>query len=167
MNQSIHIIDLLQWYMGPVDTVFAFADTLLHKRIEVEDTAVAVLRFKSGAVGVIEGTTSVYPGYKTRIELTGENGTVIFEDGIIKSCDLKDETGKTDMAAHTGHAGKSGAQDPMDISFKNHQDLFEDFINSVREKKEFWIDAKESRKAVEIILAIYESARAGKPVKLG
>jgi UDP-N-acetyl-2-amino-2-deoxyglucuronate dehydrogenase len=166
MNQSIHVIDLLQWYMGPVDTVFAFADTLLHKQIEVEDTAAAVLRFKNGAIGVIEGSTSVYPGYKTRIEITGDKGTVIIEDGSIKSSDLKNKEDEKSLAKSEEHSGSGGAQNPMDIGHQNHQDLFEEYINAIIEKKPFWIDAEEARKPVEIISAIYESARTGKPVKL-
>ena len=163
MNQSIHSIDLLQWFMGPVESIFAYSGALLHKEIEVEDTAVAVLRFKSGAVGVIEGATSVYPGYKTKIELTGENGTVIFEDGEVKSWDLKCPIEEPHKKLES-YGGTGGAKAPMDIGYHNHRDLIEDFVFSIIEKKPFWIDAKESRKSVEIILDIYKSARTGKPV---
>ena len=80
MNQSIHAIDLLQYFMGPVKAVQAFTDTMTHERIEVEDVAVAALRFENGALGVIEGTTTVYPGLLKKLEISGNKGTVTLED---------------------------------------------------------------------------------------
>src|SRR5262249_54004948 len=92
MNQGIHGIDLLQWLMGGVEKVTAFAATRAHKAIEVEDVAVASLRFTSGALGVIEGTTGAYPGEKIRIEISGSRGSVVMEDETIKSWQFQDET---------------------------------------------------------------------------
>jgi predicted dehydrogenase len=77
MNQGIHGIDLLQWFMGDVESVCSYKGTLAHENIEVEDTAVAILKFKNGALGVIEGTTSVYPDIPQRLELHGTNGTIV------------------------------------------------------------------------------------------
>jgi len=91
MNQSIHAIDLLLWLVGDVSEVFAFADTLSHERIEVEDTAVAVLRFNSGAMGVIEGTTSAYPGFLKRLEILGTKGSAILEEESIIAWQFEDE----------------------------------------------------------------------------
>ncbi|HEY4025894.1 MAG TPA: Gfo/Idh/MocA family oxidoreductase, partial [Candidatus Dormibacteraeota bacterium] len=81
MNQGVHYTDLLQWMMGPVDRVFARCATATHERIEVEDVAVALLHFASGAVGVLEASTAVYPGLSERLEVTGTGGTVIIEAG--------------------------------------------------------------------------------------
>ncbi len=79
MNQSIHSIDLLQWLMGPVKSVFGYTGTLVH-RMETEDVAVAVLHFASGALGTIAATTGAYPGVTTRIEIFGDNGSAIIEN---------------------------------------------------------------------------------------
>ena len=79
MNQSIHSIDLLQWFMGPVRSIYAYTDTLAH-HMETEDVAVAVLRFENGALGTIAATTSAYPGVTTRIEIFGAKGSAVIED---------------------------------------------------------------------------------------
>src|SRR5207249_8220764 len=79
MNQSIHSIDLLQWLMGPVRSIFAYTDTLVH-RMETEDVGVAVLRFANGALGTIAATTGAYPGVSTRIEIYGDKGSAVIED---------------------------------------------------------------------------------------
>ena len=80
INQSIHAIDLLQWFVGPVREVTAFCDTLAHERVDVEDTAAAAVRFSNGALGVIIGATSVYPGFRKRIEISGTKGSAILEE---------------------------------------------------------------------------------------
>src|SRR6266536_3843729 len=79
MNQSIHSIDLLQWFMGPVKSIYAYMDTLAH-RMETEDVAVAVLRFTNGALGTIAATTGAYPGVTTRIEVFGDRGSAVIEN---------------------------------------------------------------------------------------
>src|SRR5207248_5580994 len=79
MNQSIHSIDLLQWFMGPVKSVYAYTDTLVH-HMETEDVAVAVLRFANGALGTIAATTGAYPGVATRVEIFGEKGSAVIEN---------------------------------------------------------------------------------------
>lgn len=161
MNQSIHAIDLLQWLMGPVVSVKAYTNTLGHERIEVEDVGVAVLKFKNGALGVIEGSTAIYPGYLKKIEISGTEGSIVLEESDIKSWNFKEEfvddkfilekfTSKTDSGG--------GASDPSAISFKPHQWQFEDFIQSLNSGKKSAVEGDEGRKAVEIILAIYKSA---------
>ncbi len=85
------MIDLLRWIMGPVDTLFSFADHLARK-IEVEDTCVASMKFKSGAFGTLEGTTSVTPGMNHRFELHGENGTILVDGESIVKWDVPGET---------------------------------------------------------------------------
>src|SRR6185436_18365935 len=91
MNQAIHTVDLVQWLYGPVARVSATVATRVHD-IEVEDTAAAVLDFTSGAIGVIEATTSLFPGYPRRIEVTGSEGTVIVEGDDIIRTDLRSST---------------------------------------------------------------------------
>lgn len=168
MNQGIHGIDLLQWLMGGVEKVTAFTDTLAHTGIEVEDVAVASLRFRSGALGVIEGTTGSWPGEKLRIEISGTEGTVIMEDEVFKVWQFQSETEK-DKEIRKKYGYKEGiisggASDPRAISSEGHRRQFEDFIEAIRENREPRIDGSEGRAAVAIITAIYKSAREQKPI---
>ena len=169
MNQGIHAIDLLQWFMGDVSEVYSQTATLAHERIEVEDTAAAVLKFTNGAIGVIEGTTSAYPGYLKKIEICGSKGCITMEEESIITWKFEDELPEDEEirrlysnATQTG----GGAGDPSAIGYHGHKMLFESFIKSVNEDKPVEIDGAEGRKAVEIIEAVYRSAQSGKPVTL-
>lgn len=169
MNQSIHAIDLLQWFMGPVESVKAYTQTLGHDRIEVEDVATAVLKFRNGALGVIEGSTAVYPGYLKKIEISGLDGSMVLEESALIKWDFREEFAEDDsiknnFASKTDSGG--GASDPGAISFKPHQWQFEDFISSLDSGRKSVVEGDEGRKAVEIILAIYESAEKGREVFL-
>lgn len=169
MNQAIHAIDLLQWFMGPVESVMAQTDTLCHERIEVEDTAAAVLRFKNRALGVIEATTSVYPGLKRRIEIHGDRGCVIMEDGDFVVWDFKDPLPEDDEIRKKFAPKPSvaaGAADPRAISHEGHRRQLQNLLDTLDGKAEMLVDGREGRKAVEIILALYASAKSGKAVKL-
>lgn len=169
MNQSIHAVDLLQYFAGEVEEIQALTATIGHQGIEVEDNAVALLRFKSGALGVIEGSTSVYPGFLKRIELSGTEGSVIMEEEDLKAwCFkkelLKDRKIRKQFFSRTKSGG--GASDPGAIDFCGHQYQFENMVEAIKNNNEPLIDGCEARKAVEIILGIYKSAREGKRVKL-
>ena len=169
MNQSIHAIDLLLWLMGPVVSVQAYTGTLGHQRIEVEDLAVAALEFENGALGVIEGSTAVYPGFLKKIEICGTKGSAVLEEADLKYWSFseekeEDEAIRKKYAARTDSGG--GAADPAAISFKPHQWQFEEFTASLDSAQLSMAEGNEGRKAVEIILAIYESAYTGKRVSL-
>jgi len=169
MNQGIHAVDLVQWYMGPVATVTAFTDCLTHERIEIEDTAVAAIRYKNGAMGVIECTTSVYPGFPRKIELHGDRGTVIMEQELFSRWEFDEERPEDAEIRETLGAaatGKSGASDPSDITHVNFREEFKDFLAALEGGTIAPIDGHEARKAIEIIMAIYQSSRTGRPVKL-
>jgi len=169
MNQSIHAIDLLQWFMGPVDSVQAFKGILAHERIEVEDTAVAALEFRNGAYGVVEGSTAVFPGFLKRIEISGSEGTAILEEEDLKFWKFARESAEDEeIRRKYGQQTRSGggAADPGAISLEGHKKQFEQFIGSVREGRSLLIDASEARKSVAIILAIYRSAETGKKIAL-
>ncbi|MEM3373458.1 MAG: Gfo/Idh/MocA family oxidoreductase [Candidatus Anstonellales archaeon] len=168
MNQGIHGIDLLQWLMGGIEKVTAFTDTLAHTGIEVEDVAVASVRFRSGALGVIEGTTGSWPGEKLRIEISGTEGTVIMEDEEFKVWKFKNET-EEDEEIRKKYSSKEGsvsggASDPRAINSEGHRKIYEDFINAIRENREPLINGFEGRDAVAIITAIYKSAKEQKPI---
>jgi UDP-N-acetyl-2-amino-2-deoxyglucuronate dehydrogenase len=166
MNQSIHTIDLMQWMAGPVQTVFGYARTLTHQ-IETEDTACAVVSFAGGAMGVIQGATSCWPGDPARLELHGERGTIVLEEGRIVAWHLADAASGEEarMLELEGGLG-SGSRDPMGISYELHRRQLADFVEAIRAGREPAVPAEEGRKAVEIILAIYRAAGLGAAVSL-
>ncbi len=169
MNQSIHAIDLLGWFIGEVDSVMAQVGTITHKNIEVEDTAVAVLRFANGALGVIEGSTAAYPGFFKRIEISGSKGSVIMEEENI-TCWKFDEESAEDQAIRTKFSDSTktggGAHDPSAIGYHGHKMQFIDFFDSIENNTRPLVDGKEARKAVALIEAIYASAEKGERVTL-
>lgn len=166
INQSIHTIDLMQWLVGPVARVFGRTATLAHA-METEDTASAVLTFKNGALGVIQGATSCWPGDPARIELHGDQGTIVLEEGRIVTWKLADaRPGEAEeMLGVTDQQG-SGASDPTAIGFEMHRRQIVDLIEAIREDRPPAIEGAEGRRAVEIIRAIYRSAEAGQEVSL-
>jgi UDP-N-acetyl-2-amino-2-deoxyglucuronate dehydrogenase len=169
MNQAIHNVDLLQWLMGPVTHVSGFTATLAHERIEVEDTAVACLRFASGALGVIQATTSVHPGLPKTVAIHGDRGTAVIEQDDVLRWDFEPAT-EDDRAVRERFAQKVGAtggsSNPAAISHEGHRRQLADFVEAIRAGRAPLVDGREGRKAVAIIEAIYESARTGRMVAL-
>ena len=160
MNQSIHMVDMLQYVMGPIDSLQAYVATLGHN-IEAEDTATAILLFKNKALGSMYGSTASFPGQPRRMEITGTRGTVVLEDNNIKVWQFAAET-NDDERIRTQYAKNEsggGAADPSSIPFELHAKNIAAFISSVETGSPFEIDGKEARKAVEIVLAMYISAR--------
>lgn len=152
MNQSIHYIDLMQYIMGDVEEVMGYTATLAHQNIETEDVGVAALRFKSGALGLIEGTTSAYPGFSTRLDVHGVHGTVMLEDDVVKFWQFENGL-------------------PCDESLKTkdeqgHRLQMRDFCDAIINDREPAVTGEDALKALRIIMAIYESSRSGKPVRL-
>ncbi len=169
MNQAIHNVDLLQWMMGDVTHISGFTAMLAHERIEVEDTAVACLRFASGALGVIQATTSVYPGLPKTIAIHGDRGTAVIEQDDVLRWDFTPETEadreiKARFAQKTGASG--GSSNPAAISHQGHARQLADFVWAIRSGGRPLVDGREGRKAVAIIEGIYEAARTGKTVVL-
>jgi UDP-N-acetyl-2-amino-2-deoxyglucuronate dehydrogenase len=164
MNQSIHMIDILQYLMGPVDSLQAYVATLAHQ-IEVEDTAAAVLQFRNKVLGVIYGSTASFPGQFRRLEITGTRGTVIQVENSFKVWQFADQSDADNeiLNSFSRIDGGGGVSDPAAIPFEPHARNIAAFINSVETDKPFEVDGTEARKAVEIILAIYSSAREKRP----
>lgn len=163
MNQAIHSVDLLAWFMGPVTDIHAITDTLTHERIEVEDIAVANLRFANGALGTIEATTSAFPGSLKKIEIYGSKGSVVIEEEDIKIWHFEesrpeDEEILARFNAKTSTGG--GAADPSAISYEAHAKQFQDVMDSIREDRKPFIDGLEARRSVEIIQGIYAAAKS-------
>jgi UDP-N-acetyl-2-amino-2-deoxyglucuronate dehydrogenase len=168
MNQSIHMIDLLCSLMGPVESVQAQMHHLGHPQIEAEDTAAAVLKFGCGALGIIYGTTASYPGQRRRFEISGTQGTVVYVEESLAVWQFdREEPQDAEIRQRFGQAGTAGAAaDPAAISHQNHRRNFEAFLKAVENNTDFCISGREARKSVEVILAIYQSAREQKIVRL-
>ena len=161
MNQAIHNVDLLLWMMGDATHVSGFTATLAHERIEVEDTAVAVIRFKSGALGVIQATTSVHPGYPKTVAIHGDCGSAVVEQDDVLKWDFTPETAddiatRQKFAAKVGASG--GAADPKSITHEGHRRQLADFVAAIRDGRAPFVDGREGRKSVALIRAIYAAS---------
>jgi len=169
MNQAIHSVDLLAWFMGPVAEVTAHFGLLAHRRIAVEDAAVATLRFANGALGVIEASTAVYPGHLKRIEIHGSDGSAVMEEEDIIRWHFRKRKPRDKVIEHRMHSrvsGGGGAADPADIGHHGHTRQFADVLKAIKRGGQPLIDGHEGRRSVEIILAIYKAAESGRAVPL-
>jgi predicted dehydrogenase len=163
INQGVHTVDLLLWLMGAVERVSAIATTAFHN-IEVEDTIVATLKFVSGAIGTLEVATSVYPGYSRRVELTGSEGTIVLEDDKIIAADLRTPAGV--LVESIEDTTDARANSPLVSDVGGHKRIMEDFLVSIENDLKPICDGYEGRRSVELVQAIYESARSGRTVML-
>jgi UDP-N-acetyl-2-amino-2-deoxyglucuronate dehydrogenase len=175
INQSIHAIDAMAWLAeaagaGNVQEVFGYTAQRGHDPalIEVEDMAVAVLRFESGALGNIVASTSMWPGRPQRIHLAGRNGSAEVHEDQLVMWRFRDETDR-DQAIRDEFGKKTtsgGAADPLAIDVANHRRNISDFLAAVRNKTPVSISAEEACRSLAIIRGIYESAAKGRPVKV-
>lgn len=159
MNQGIHLVDLLIWYMGDPVQIQASADTL-HRAIEVEDTLAATLRFNNGALATITATTANSPGFPHRVELYGTKGGIQIEGESVIRWNLTDPDGAAVSPPAGGHqADQAGAGgDPRGIAATGHIAIFKDFIEALREERSPQIDGAEGRRSLAVVLAIYRAA---------
>ena len=182
MNQGVHTVDLLQWLVGGVKTLWAQTRTAAHERIEVEDVAVAALTFQNGAIGTLTATTAAYKGHPVRIDIYGTEGTAILEGDRLKTLTLKN--GQTynseEAAAHAVSVAQGGTASVKDEAAQRsavapagatwgdaHRAQIQDFIRAIRGNTKPLIDGRAGRKPLEIILGVYQSQRTGQPVTLG
>lgn len=161
MNQAVHTIDLLQWMMGPVESVVGHTQVRAH-RIETEDLGAAIVKFANGAVGTIVGTTAAYPGFGTNLEIFGSDGGFTMKDSLLTSWKVRGERMAEEEADMLNRFGYGKAAPPADTTFEQIQDM----VEAVRHNRPPLITGREGRDAVEIVLAIYESARTGKEIRL-
>ena len=164
MNQAIHMIDLLIHINGAPEEVFAFSGTLTHS-IEVEDNLCATVKYRNGSFGTIEVSTSCAPGFARRLEFSGSTGTVAFGDNTITRWEFteprpEDEVIKNELLK-AGDAG--GGSSPMNINSNGHRCQIADLAEAITTGRSLYLDGKEGRRAIELIIGIYESARTGKP----
>ena len=172
INQGIHTIDLLQFFMGEVEGVYAHTDILAHQNIEVEDVAVATVKFKNGAFGTIVGTTAAYPGLSARLEIIGTNGTAVIENDILTKYYLRpdddDEPGNAVNLAESINDSTNLNYAPAadQLNGASHRLQFIDMIDAIKNDREPLVNGVEGYKALEVIKAIYQSSESGKPVLL-
>ncbi len=169
ITQGIHAVDLLQWIAGLPAEVSAFAGTLAHTGIEAEDTIVATLRYPHGGLGVIEAASSAWPGSDLRIEIMGSRGSAVLVNDRIVRWDFADalnddEKVRQDFAG--GETMKVGSGDPSGMSWNEHRVQIGDLARALIEGRPPMIPGAEARRAVALVMAIYESARHGRTVRL-
>jgi len=165
MNQCIHDIDLLIWMLGnEPEMVFGFTCNQIHPYIEAEDLGMAVVRFKNGAIGSIEGTTDVYPdGLEETLTIFGETGTVRAGGMSLNHMDVWNVKGEEDRLPEIQ---KACNENPENVYGNGHTPLYRDMIRAVETDGEPLVDGRAGRKALEVILAIYRSSRTGEAVRL-
>ncbi|MBA7621818.1 hypothetical protein ES703_29186 [subsurface metagenome] len=168
MNQSIHMVDMLCDLMPPIESVQVFVGTLGHPQIETEDTAIAALHFTNSVLGIIYGTTASYPGHLKRFEITGTKGTAVFLEDSLTVWQFAEEKPEDQQIRERFGQVKAGggAADPSTISYENHTRNFKAFIDALQSGGDFCISGKHARKSVEVILAIYKSAKEQRAVKV-
>lgn len=181
MNQGVHTIDLLVATMGRPVEVFAYTGTLAHERIEVEDVAVGVVRFESGALGVLHATTAAYPGMSARLQVHGDKGSVIIDSDKLSFIHRTPAETTADERAY-GESSKtinqieefpeasgatvSAGADPGQLGSVAHRRQYENFLAALDGEAELRVSLETNRQAIAIITGVYESARTGKPVRL-
>lgn len=164
MNQCIHGIDLFRWMLGDeVDTVYAQTRQQFHDYLECEDLGMAVVTFKNGAIGTIEGTTNVYPhNLEETLYLFGEKGTVKLGGTSTNNIDVWEFADEVEA----DQENKGLVEVTSNVYGNGHTSLFADMVEAINDDRPPYVDAVAGRNAVEMILAIYQSAATGKPVKL-
>ncbi len=163
MNQSIHHIDALQWFMGRLESVFAFTGTLAH-RMEAEDTGVAVIRFAGGALGSVEGSTITYPeNIEGSVAVFGELGSAKIGGTALNRKVVWKVAGELEREREVLTRDQV---DPPSIYGTSHQKVIADMIEAIRDDRAPKTHGAEARKSLALVLAIYESARTGQPVTI-
>lgn len=182
INQGIHTVDLLRWMCGPVVSVYAQARTATHQRIEVEDVVCATLTFANGAIGTVMASTSAYPGFPASLSLHGSAGGAVIHGDRLATLTLIDgpTVGGEGTTAHAQQVASGGTRaatravdeasdlpaDPADVWGEAHRLQLLDFVDAVVEGRDPLVDGVSGRQSLELVLAIYESARTGKVVEL-
>lgn len=165
MNQCIHNIDLLRWMMGDeIDAVVGMTDRLHHPYIEAEDLGIALIRFKNGSYGIVEGTTNIYPrNLEETLYLFGEKGTVKAGG---QSVNIIEEWRFSDMLDDPEEVKARFHENPPNVYGYGHTPLYADVIDAIQSDRQPYVDARAGKRALELVLAIYQSAATGEIVRL-
>lgn len=163
MNQGIHQVDLLRWLIGPVDEVYGrWRIGALHA-IESEDLVDAMLSFQNGALGVIQASTAMWPGYPERVEIHGTKGTAIVTGDRLTHWDVQNDSGEP---APIVTEVQSGASEPMAISLTPFERQFRDLVAACAEHREPLVSARDGLHALAIVEAVYASCRTARTVRI-
>jgi len=163
INQAIHQVDILRWLAGPLREVYAVWQLGALHRIESEDVVNAVVRYASGATGVIQAATAFWPGYTERTEFHGTKGTAIVSGDKLTTWDVRDDSGEAPPLAQNV---ASGSSDPMAISLEPFERQFLDFGDAIRAGRPPLVSGEDGYRALEIVDAVYRSCRTGEKVTL-
>jgi UDP-N-acetyl-2-amino-2-deoxyglucuronate dehydrogenase len=181
MNQGVHTVDLLVAALGRPVEVFAFTGTLAHERIETEDVAVGVVKFDSGALGVLHATTAAYPGLSARLQVHGDKGSVVIDNDELAFIHVTpqgtrpedkfmgstgDSVNQVANYAVAGQAGPTAGSNPGGLSPDAHRFQYQNFLAALAGKEEMRVDLEANRRSIGVIVGAYESARTGRPVSL-
>lgn len=174
MNQGVHYIDMIQWVMGGVKAVQAQTRTQAHERIEVEDIANVLVEYKNGAIGVIQGSTSFYPGFAERLEVHGVYGSAVIEGDRFKFLKIDAENcgiglygdgvnrqPTPSIHLHGDDHTKTAADDPTAAFGPQHEMQISDFVQAIIDDREPIVTGRKALEPLKIILAVYQSAKAG------
>ena len=164
MNQCIHGIDLLRWMMGDeIEEIYGATRQQFHDYLEAEDVGMAVVKFKNGAIGTIEGTTNVYPkNLEETLYIFGENGTVKIGGTSTNNIDVWDFADETDE----DNKNKGLKEETSNVYGNGHTSLFADVMDAIENDRKPYVDAVAGRNALEVVLSIYKSQKTGRPVEL-
>ncbi|ADL33154.1 oxidoreductase GFO/IDH/MOCA family [Butyrivibrio proteoclasticus B316] len=164
MNQCIHNIDLLRWMMGDeIDCVVGMTDRLKHDYIEAEDLGIALIKFRNGSYGIVEGTTNIYPkNLEETLYLFGEKGTVKAGG---TSVNVIEEWRFSDMLDDPDEVKARFHENPPNVYGFGHTPLYADVIDAIQSDRQPYVDAEAGKRALELVLAIYKSAASGEIVK--
>jgi UDP-N-acetyl-2-amino-2-deoxyglucuronate dehydrogenase len=171
MNQGVHTIDLLIAAMGRPVEVFAYTGAVAHERIETEDVAAAVVKFESGALGVIHATTAAYPGLSARVHVHGDRGSLVLDDDQLSYVHLADDEVNDDLGnqvdryAETQARSAAASRDPGQLS-DAHRLQYLNILAALEGREKLRVDLETNRRSVAVITGAYESARTGRPVVL-
>jgi UDP-N-acetyl-2-amino-2-deoxyglucuronate dehydrogenase len=181
MNQGVHTVDLLVAAMGRPVEVFAYAATLAHQRIEVEDAVVAVIRFESGALGVLHATTAAYPGLSARLQVHGDRGSIVIDNDHLTFVhttpqssqaeeklmgSTSDSINQLDSYNLSEQTGPTAGSNAGGLSPLAHRRQYENFLAALARTELLRVDLETNRRSIGVITGVYESARTGRPVAL-
>jgi len=164
INQGIHQVDMLLYLCGAVAEVFGYWQLHALHKIESEDVICATLRYASGATGVLQASTAIWPGYTERLEIHGTKGTAVVSGDKLTTWDIENDSGDP---APLAKDVASGASDPMAISLTPFERQFKDFGDAIRENRKPLSAGEDGLRALELVAGIYESCRSGEKVRPG
>jgi UDP-N-acetyl-2-amino-2-deoxyglucuronate dehydrogenase len=168
MNQGVHTVDLLVAALGRPVEVFAYTGTLAHQRIEVEDVAVGVVRFESGALGVLHATTAAYPGLSARLQVHGDKGSAVIDNDQLVFFEKTAPGGSAEEQSYGSTSARTvptAGSDPGQLS-DSHRLQYLNFLGALDGTDQLRVDLETNRQSIGVITGAYESARTGRPVRL-